>query len=69
MHFCIHKKHIHLHISKNIARTPAEFWDIKNRRVPNTRLLLSLVVLGTRFASYKFCRFNQYWTRNIPYER
>ena len=37
------QKHIHLHISKNIARTPAELWDIKNRRVFGTRLLLSLV--------------------------
>ena len=37
------QKHIHLHISKNITRNPAELWDIKNRRVPNTRLLLSLV--------------------------
>ena len=37
------QKHIRLHTSKNIARNPAELWDIKNRRVPNTRLLLSLV--------------------------
>ena len=44
--FCVFlhpQKHIRLHISKNIARNPAELWDIKNRRVPNTRLLLSLV--------------------------
>ncbi len=48
------QKHIRLHTSKNITRTPAELWDIKNRRVPNTRLLLSLVgATMSKFAKYQ----------------
>ena len=51
------QKHIHLHISKNITRNPAELWDIKNRRVPNTRLLLSLV--GATMSKFAKCQHRQ----------
>ena len=56
------QKHIHLHISKNIARNPAELWDIKNRRVPNTRLLLSLV--GATIS--RFCKQSTAKSSRMP---
>ena len=56
------QKHIRLHTSKNITRNPAELWDIKNRRVPNTRLLLSLVGV-TGFEPATPCTPCKYSTR------